>query len=74
MSERRIERFSSIHKSKQEFNFTTTEIDSIIGSLKPYRIEANAKTHSIVEFGKKEDLEKYDVQNTFNLLERLWNN
>ena len=59
---------------RSEFNFTTTEIDSITDSLKPYRIEANAKTHSIVEFGKKEDIEKYNVQDTFNLLERLWNN
>ena len=65
---------SNFSAKRSQFNFTTTEIDSITKSLKPYRIEANSKTHSIIEFGKKQDLTKYKIQETFNLLERLWNN
>lgn len=65
---------NNLNLKKGELGFTTTEIKTIIDLLNPYRIEANSKTHSIIEFGQKKDLQKYKPQETFNLLERLWNN
>jgi hypothetical protein len=62
----------SLKKKKSELGFTITEIEGIIDKLNPYRIEANSKTHSIVDFGKKEELKKYNIELTFDLLKRVW--
>ena len=62
----------NLKKKKADLGFTTTDIDNVLDKLNPYRVEANSKTHSIVDFGKKQDLEKYEIELTFDLLKRIW--
>jgi hypothetical protein len=62
----------SLKRKKSELGFTIQEIENIIEKLNLYRIEANSKTHSIVDFGKKEELKKYNIEPTFDLLKRVW--
>ncbi len=57
---------------KADLGFTTTEVEEAINKLNSYRVEANSKIHSIVDFGKEDDLKKYDLELTFDLLKRIW--
>lgn len=63
---------NNLEKKKADLGFTVPEVESVISKLNLYRIEANSKTHSIVNFGKKEELSRYSVEETFDLLKRIW--
>lgn len=63
---------NNLKKKKLELGFTISEIEGLIKKLNPYRIEANSKTHNIVDFGEKGELKKYDIELTFDLLKRIW--
>ncbi|MBU0760163.1 MAG: hypothetical protein KJ600_00080 [Nanoarchaeota archaeon] len=64
---------NNLKTKRADLGFSTTEIDTIIEKLSPYRIEANSKTHSIIDFGRKEAVDKYNIEETFDLLKRVWN-
>lgn len=63
---------NNLETKKSDLGFTTTEIEKVINKLNPYRIEANSKAHSITDFGSKKELEKYEIAETFDLLNRIW--
>lgn len=60
-----------LERRKSEFGADGEAVEEFLKRIKPFKLEANSKAHSIIIQGRKEDIDKPEIERTLGLLLRL---
>jgi hypothetical protein len=61
-----------IKNKRNDFGPNKQDISKFLSVVKPFRVNANSSTHSIIEYPKQDDVTRLDIQYMVGLLVKVW--